>query len=205
MRKVFIPAGTVRDNAWRLAAKIAADNFYPDVIYIALRGGSNMGNPISEYFKQMRARNPALRRVLFAAVAARSYTGVGEREKVQVDGWTYDPKNLRADDKVLLIDDVFDRGLTVNHLVGEIMNKGVPRGDIKVVVHDYKYRTFLRRHLPIQPDYWCEKHVIRRKHEDPWLHYLSHELEGLTEAEIQEYVAPQDPALARVLLGLLMK
>ena len=39
---------------------------------------------------------------------------------------------------VLLIDDIFDTGRTINHLVDIIMNRGIDRENIKVVVHDYK-------------------------------------------------------------------
>lgn len=201
MEKTFIGPEEMRNAAFRLAAKIWAAKFYPNVIYIALRGGADLGNPISEFFKWVRQRHPELHRVLFAAVTARSYTGVRERGKVRIEGWTYDPQHLRAGDKVLLVDDIFDHGHTINHLVDVIMDKGIPRDDIKVAVHDYKIRTF-EAPLPVQPDYWCRKYEITNPEEDPWLHYLSHELEELTEAEMLEHLCPDDPELARMLLSV---
>lgn len=198
-KKLFIRPDEVRNHAFRLAARIFADRFYPNVIYIALRGGASMGNPVSEFFKWKRSNDPSLGRVFFAAVAARSYTGIGAREAVRVDGWTYAPEHLRAGDKVLLVDDVFDQGRTINHLVGLIMNQGIPREDIKVVVHDYKHRTF-EPELAVLPDYWWQMHEFDRPEDDPWIHYLSHELEGLTEEEMLAHLCPEDPALARLLL-----
>ncbi len=190
-RKIFVPANVLRDNAWRMAARIFQDGFYPDVIYIALRGGSSVGNPVSEFFKWVRAQRPELRRILFAAVAARSYTGLGQRDEVRVEGWTYDPAHLRAGDKVLLVDDIFDRGLTINHLVGKIMEHGIPRADIKVAVHDYKIRRF-QPPMDVTPDYWCVGHDLYDEDggDDPWIHYLSHELEGMTRAEMEEHLPP---------------
>lgn len=184
MAKEFLEQHKVRDNALKLAQKIHTDGFVPDVIYVSLRGGAYVGNVISEYFKLVkRGQRP----VFYAAVVARSYTDIHTRERVMVDGWTYSPEYLRSGDRVLLVDDIFDSGRTVNHLVEILLEKGIPRADIKVAVHDYKIRTFVDEHLPIQPDYWCRKHVVESPEEDTWIHYLSHELVGLTEAEVEEH------------------
>lgn len=195
--KEFIPYDTVRNNALALANTIYRDGFVPDVIYVSLRGGAYMGNVISEYFKFVRRGQ---RPVFYAAVVARSYADVREQERVMVDGWTYSPEYLRAGDRVLLVDDIFDTGRTVNHLVDLIMQKGLPRSDVRVAVHDYKIRAYVDEHLPIQPDYYCRKHSIPRPEEDRWIHYLSHELVGLSEAEIEAHYA--DPHAREVLRSL---
>ena len=184
MAKEFLLQQTVRDNALKLAHAIRADGFIPDVIYVSLRGGAYVGNVISEYFKLIRRGQ---RPVFYAAVVARSYTDIHTHERVMVDGWTYSPEFLRSGDRVLLIDDIFDSGRTINHLVEILLEKGIPRSDIKVAVHDYKIRTFIPERLPIQPDYWCRKHTVDTPEQDNWIHYLSHELVGLTAAEIREY------------------
>ena len=195
MRKEFLPYQTVRNNAIKLASRINREGFIPDVIYVSLRGGAYMGNVISEFFKLVRRdRRPAY----YAAVVARSYKGVGEQDHVRVDGWTYDPEYLRSDDKVLLVDDIYDSGRTVNHLVQLIMDKGIPRGDVRVAVHDYKLRRYQRQQLPVQPDYWCRFHDIATPEDDFWIHYLSHELVGLSEQEKKERYYEEDPDLAGV-------
>ena len=40
-----------------------------------------------------------------------------------VDGWTYSPEHLRHGDKILLVDDIFDTGKTINHLVELIQQR----------------------------------------------------------------------------------
>ncbi|MCX7788821.1 MAG: phosphoribosyltransferase family protein [Spirochaetes bacterium] len=195
MRKEFLPFNLVRNNALKLAAKIHHSGFVPDVIYVSLRGGAYVGNVISEYFKVVR-RNQ--RPVFYAAVVARSYVGINAQEKVMVDGWTYNPDYLRHGDKVLLVDDIFDSGNTINYLVQIIMDKGIPRKDIKVAVHDYKIRTFLQKAHPVQPDFYCRKLLVNSPEEDLWIHYLSHELLGLTDEEIQTYYTNEDPELEEV-------
>jgi hypoxanthine phosphoribosyltransferase len=196
MRKEFLSYDTVRNNALKLAHQINKDGFVPDVIYVSLRGGAYLGNVISEYFKIVRRNG---RPVYYAAVVARSYTGVRESGNIMVEGWTYAPEHLRVGDKVLLVDDIFDTGLTVNHLADIILSRGIPRNDFKVAVHDYKYFRDKPEQLPVQPDYWCRKHDLSIYDEDMWIHYMSHELVGLKAAELEKYYYSYDPQLRDVL------
>lgn len=194
MNKVFIDSISVRNNALKLAHKIHSDGFIPDVIYVSLRGGASMGNVISEYFKIINTGNNP---VFYAAVVARSYTDLYKQSKVQIDGWTYHPKFLRPGDKVLFVDDIFDSGHTINYLVNYIMEKGVARSSIRIAVHDYK-RSPDRDNQLIQPDYWCREISMDNDGTCPWIHYLGHELEGLTDQEIWNLYTKDDPELASV-------
>lgn len=199
MIKEFLPYETVRNDALKIAHKIFQDGFIPDVIYASLRGGAYMANVISEYFKILASKEK-FHPVLYAGVVARSYSDVANHTKVFIDGWTYPPENLRPGDKILLIDDIFDSGRTINCLVETLMNtRGIPREDIKVVVHDYKYFTYFKEQLPIQPDYYCRKFEIKTPEENRWIHYLSHELVGLSKEELQEYYYKDDEELIDVL------
>ena len=205
MIKEFLPYDKVRNNALKLAAQIYRDGFIPDVIYCSLRGGAYMANIISEYFKIL-SKAKHFHPVLYAGVVARSYSDVAKHTKVFIDGWTYPPENLRPGDKILLVDDIFDSGRTINCLVETLINsRGLPREDIKVVVHDYKYFTYQKEQLPIQPDYYCRKFEINSPDENRWIYYMSNELVGLTKDELNEYYYKDDPELKDVLdpfLGL---
>jgi len=196
MIKEFLPYETVRNNALKMAHRIYRDGFIPDVIYVSLRGGVYLGNVICEYFKIVQRR---ARPVYYAAVVARSYTGVAEAAEVKVEGWTYMPEHLRTGDKVLLVDDIFDSGKTINRLANIIMERGVPRNDLKVVVHDYKYFHDKAEQLPVQPDYWSRRHDLSLKDEDMWIHYSSHELIGLSRQELEDHYYAEDPELRDVL------
>ena len=186
MKKEFISAELIRNNAVKVAQRIHQDGFIPDVIYVSLRGGAALGNVISEYFKLVRREGG--RPVYYAAVVARSYTDNKERKQIMIDGWTYDPKYLRTGDKVLLADDIFDSGNTINYLVNTI-GKVIPLEDIRIVVHDYKIRLYERHNAHhIVPDYYCRKLVLKSPDDDCWIHYNSHELVGLTSEEISHDV-----------------
>ncbi len=198
--KDFIEHDVIRDSALKMAHKMyTEDHFIPDVIYASLRGGVYMANVMSEYFKMVTMKEHR-RPVLYAAVVARSRSSQipGEDTKVFVDGWTYSPDYLRSGDKVLLIDDIFDTGNTVNALARIIMDKGIPRDDLKIAVYDYIVPLYKKKTpLPIQPDYYCVKRIYNAKEDEVWIHYLCHEFIGLTYDEIEkEY---KDPEVKRIL------
>ena len=193
-RKEFLPYEEVRNNALLLASRIETEFGVPDVIYVSLRGGAAMGNVISEYFKL----RPAGKTVFYAAVVARSYTDIGVRENVVVDGWTWPPEKLSPTEKILLVDDIFDTGRTINHLVQLMRARGLPRKRIGVVVHDYKIRLYEKEKPAIKPDFFVRKHEIASPDEDFWIHYLSHELKSLSPEEIEHYYLAGCPQLKEV-------
>jgi hypoxanthine phosphoribosyltransferase len=203
MIKEFLPYDKVRNNALKLAHRIyTKDNFVPDVMYCSLRGGAYMANVISEYFKIVRkGAHP----VLYAALVARSYSGVKSHSKLMIDGWTYPPERLRPGDKVMLVDDIFDSGDTVNALANILLDRGIPRENLKIIVHDYKYFTYKEEQHPIQPDYYCRKFEINSPDEDRWIHYMSHELVGLSDDDLEKYYYKDDPELRDVLSTILGK
>lgn len=194
--KEFLDFDTVRNNALALAHKIYfEDNFVPDVIYASLRGGAYVANVISEYYKVALGGK---KNILFAAVVAKSYTDVSNQGAVRVDGWTYPPEYLRTDDKILIADDIYDSGLTLNSLVKIIMEKGIKRENIKIAVHDYKVFSY-KKALPVVPDYWCRKIPVKTPDDNRWINYNSHELVGLTKQEREEYFYKPYPELKNVL------
>ena len=200
MKKEFIPFDTVRNNAIKLAARIHREFGVPDIIYVSLRGGAAMGNVISEYF-QLRSPD---KKVLYAAVVAKSYNDIFVADpQVTVEGWTRSPDSLRSGDKILLVDDIFDTGRTVNHLVRLLVDHGMSRADIAVAVHDYKFRTYDHHLLAFHPDFYCRRHVIHRPEDDFWIHYLSHELKSLTREEVERYYLNGDGELHEALTFIL--
>ena len=93
------------------------------------------------------------------------------------------------------MDDIFDTGRTINHLVDIILEKGIPRKDIRIAVHDYKIRKYTGKALPLQPDYYCRKYVLEEERDEFWIHYCSHELVGLTPEERETMYYAEDNEL----------
>lgn len=198
MAKEFVKTDAIRDGALKLVHKMyKEDGFVPDIIYASLRGGAYMANVMSEYYKMVRLREEG-RPIFYAAVVARSYGYLRSQTKVIVDGWTYSPEYLRSGDKILIVDDIFDTGKTVNALAEVIMGKGIPREDLKVAVYDYKsFEHPDKTPLPVQPDYYCRKHVIKQPSDERWIHYNCHEFVGLSSEEVDSQFS--DPEVRAIL------
>ena len=201
--KYFLNYEVVRNNALKLADKIyKKDKFIPDIIYCSMRGGAYMANVISEYFKiACKDEKP----ILFAAVVCHSYTGVASSSsKIVIDGWTYPPEKLKKTDKILLVDDIYDSGRTLNFLVNLLTESGLDRNNIKAVVHDYKVFKY-KEPLENVPDYYCRKFEIEKPEDNFWIHYLSHELTGLSKEELEKYYYSGDSELKNILEPLFSK
>jgi len=188
MKRYYISYNEVRNNAIKISHVIASHGFIPDIIYVNLRGGAYTGNVISEYFKIVTACAPSP--VFYAAVVARSYQADKQMRDIIIDGWTYHPDRLNPRDKVMIVDDIYDSGRTMQHMVEIIRDRGIPRENIKVVVHDYKIREYGKK-LKVIPDYYCRKFSVNNPENDFWIHYLSHELENLSERDIIQHYPPQ--------------
>ena len=134
--KEFLNYNTVRDNGLILARKMYDEGYVPDVIYASMRGGAYLANVISEFFKIAYKDK---KKILYSTVVAHSYSGVHNNSEIVLDGWTLHPSKLPADALVLLVDDIFDSGATINYLVDELIKQGLKRENIKIAVHDYKY------------------------------------------------------------------
>lgn len=197
--KDFITYNTIRDNGLLLARKMYDEGYCPDVMYTLMRGGAYLGNIISEFFKLAHKNEKP---ILYSSVVAHSYSGIHENTEVILDGWTLDPGTLKKDACILIVDDIFDSGATINFLVKDLINKGIKRENIKTAVHDYKYFHYKKEQYEIQPDYWCRKHDIHSEDENLWIHYLSHELVGLSCEELEEYYYKRNPALRDVFKGI---
>ena len=143
------------------------------------------------------------KKILYSTVVAHSYSGVHDNADVILDGWTLQPSKLPADSSVLLVDDIFDSGATVNYLVDELIKQGLKRENIKIAVHDYKYFHDKKEQYEHHPDYWCRKHDIYTEKDNLWIHYMSHELVGLSTEELEENYYSKNPALRNVFKGIL--
>lgn len=192
MKKTFLTFNEMRNDALKLAHRIQKEGFVPDIIYCAMRGGAYLANVISEYFKLV---TPQEKPILFAAVVAHSYQHPQESGEVTIEGWTYPPDCIQPTDKILLVDDIFDSGKTLNRLVEVLQGKGIARQQIKIAVHDYKIYHYHQKQPAILPDFWCRKWEIHSPGQNPWIHYLSHELVGLTSEELEKHYFSEDEQL----------
>jgi hypothetical protein len=111
-------------------------------------------------------------------VRTSSYYGINKQaKKIRVHGLHYLIENANADDRLLIVDDVFDSGRSVDALIKAIRKQSrlnTP-AEIRVACPWYKPS---KNSVKFEPDYYLHESA-------DWL-VFPHELEGLEAAEIAE-------------------
>ena len=187
MEKVYITAEELLRDSFRLARKVYECDFKPNFIIGVWRGGAPVGIAIQEYLDFAGIKTDHI------AIRTSSYTDIGKQEKtVRVHGLDYIIDNINSDDRVLLVDDVFDSGRSIQAILQRLQKKtrrNMPE-EIKIACPWYKPA---RNITDITPDYYVNE-------TDAWL-VFPHELHGLTIDEIRE----GKPGIADTLPEELMK
>lgn len=172
MQKNFITSQALLQDSFRLAAQVYNDGFRPDFIVGIWRGGAPIGIAVQEFFEFQDTPTDHI------AVRTSSYYGINKQSKeIRVHGLHYLVENANAGDKLLIVDDVFDSGRSVEALIKQVkklMRLNMPT-DIRIACPWYKPAN---NKTDIEPDYFVNK-------SDEWL-VFPHEIAGLSEAEIRE-------------------
>ena len=109
MKKIFISAEELLRDSFKLANLVHQSDFDPDFIIGVWRGGAPVGIAIQEYLDYMGLSTDHI------AIRTSSYTGINQQDKtVKVHGLDYIVENISADDNLLLVDDVFDSGRSID-------------------------------------------------------------------------------------------
>ena len=172
MDKVFITAQQLLEDSFRLAHLIYEDGFHPQFIIGIWRGGTPVGIAVQEYFEFRRLETDHI------SVRTSSYYGINKQaKKIRVHGLHYLIENANADDRLLIVDDVFDSGRSVDALIKAIRKQSrlnTP-AEIRVACPWYKPS---KNSVKFEPDYYLHESA-------KWL-VFPHELAGLESAEIAE-------------------
>lgn len=171
MKKLYISADELLIDSFRLADLVHKSGFKPDFIVGIWRGGAPVGIAVQEYLDYVGIETDHI------AIRTSSYYGIDKQDKqVRVHGLNYIIDNVNAEDKLLLVDDVFDSGRSIIAVLDELKSKtraNLP-ATIKVATPWYKPD---RNSTDIEPDFFIHK-------TDQWL-VFPHELSGLTMEEIK--------------------
>ncbi|WP_163934295.1 phosphoribosyltransferase [Paraferrimonas sp. SM1919] len=172
MEKHFISAQELLDISFQLGKKIYESGYRPDYIVGVWRGGAPVGIAVQEVFDFLGHETNHI------AIRTSSYVGIGERGKqVKVHGLRYIEKQVNSEDSVLIIDDVYDSGLSVEQVIKDLhasCRKNTP--EIKIATPYFKPKN---NQTGREPDFYIDK-------SDRWL-VFPHELTGLSAQEIAEH------------------
>ena len=121
MDKIFVTASGLLQDSFRLAAKIYRSGFRPDFIVGIWRGGTPVGIAIQEYFEFRGLKTDHI------AVRTSHYTGIDQRsEAIRVHGLHYLIEEANASHSLLIVDDVFDSGRSLEALLQRAVEEDAP-------------------------------------------------------------------------------
>ncbi len=171
--KTWITADQLLEDSFRLANQIINAGFRPTHIVGIWRGGAPVGIAVQELlaYHGIDADHIAIRTA--------SYTGIDQQAKeVRVFALGYLVDRLDPDDRLLVIDDVFDSGRSIEAFLRELAARcrhNMPR-EVKVATAYFKPSRNLTR---LKPDFFVHQ-------TEEWL-VFPHEICGLTPQEIREH------------------
>ena len=171
--KVFIEADELLLDSYRLAAQVVQANFKPSFMIAIWRGGAPIGIAVQEFLQYRGIESDHI------AIRTSSYHGIDDQaSQVQVHGLNYLAKNVIHEDRLLIVDDVWDTGLTIEAVIKELSRRArlnTPK-EIRIAVPYFKPE---RNKTNLTPDFYV--HEV-----DSWLKF-PHSLEGLTIEEVQSH------------------
>ncbi len=182
MDKRILTARELLEDSFRLGVRILESGFEPTLIIAIWRGGTPVGMAVQEILSYCGVDSDHI------AIRTSSYTGIEQRGTVAVHGLNYIIDKVCFDDRLLIVDDVFDTGNTIAAVVRELKRRarGNTPVDIRIAVPWYKPS---RNETDLVPDYY-----IRETAE--WL-VFPHELDSLTDEELETH----RPALHAIVHG----
>ena len=171
MEKLFIKSSELLEDSFSLAWNVYESGYRPNYIIGVWRGGAPVGIAVQEFLDVLDVPSDHI------AIRTSYYSGINEtKDEVSVYGLNYVIRKLESEDSLLIVDDVYDTGLSVEQIVTDLKKackKNTP--EIRVATPFYKPN---KNKSGKAPDYFLHE-------TDKWL-VFPHELEGLTIDEIKE-------------------
>jgi len=170
---LYVGAQELLEDAFELGARVLESGFRPSFIVAVWRGGAPIGIAVQELLDYFGVPSDHI------AIRTSSYSGIdGQAPEVRVHGLNYVVKNVEHDDRLLIVDDVFDTGRTIEQVIGTLREKARRNAphEIRVAVPYYKPA---RNRTERVPDYYLHE-------TGEWIKF-PHSLEGLAPEEIARH------------------
>jgi hypoxanthine phosphoribosyltransferase len=170
MQKTVLTAHELLADSFRLGINILESGFDPTLIIAIWRGGTPVGMAVQEILAYCGVDADHI------AIRTSSYSGVDQRGSVAVHGLDYIIQKVCHDDRVLIVDDVFDTGNTFAAVVKELTRRarGNTPQDLRIAAPWYKPT---RNETDMVPDYYLHETA-------EWL-VFPHELDALSQDEMK--------------------
>ena len=168
--KTYISAQSLLEDSFRLGVQILDSGFRPDFIAGVWRGGTPVGIAVQELLDYFGVKTDHI------AIRTSFYEDIGRTgSRIRVHGMQYIIDNVNADQPLLIVDDVFDTGLSIDAVISHLRLEARRNAPLDTRVATVYYKPGNNR-TGREPDYFV--HQTER-----WL-VFPHELRGLTREEI---------------------
>ncbi len=168
--KQYIGAEQLLDDSFRLGLQILESGFRPHFIVGVWRGGAPVGVAVQELLDFFGIQTDHI------SIRTSFYKGIDERDsQIRVHGLQYVIDNVDADEGLLIVDDVYDTGLSIQAVIEDLQaraRRNTPR-EIRIATAYFKPSNNQTDRVP---DYFIHE-------TEAWL-VFPHELNGLTREEI---------------------
>jgi hypoxanthine phosphoribosyltransferase len=180
----FISAEQLLQASVTLALQVVDSGFRPQVLLALWRGGTPVGAAMHEVFVFLG------RPCRHAVISSQSYTAPGQQDEVELAGLERLSGLLQDQQRILLVDDVFDSGCTMQAVVNAVLdNSGPVAPTIRIATPWYKPAS---NRTALAPDYHLQV-------TEDWL-VFPHELSGLADRDLA-----QKPGFGELLPQLLAR
>jgi len=133
--KTYLDAQTLLEDSFKLAAMVYRSGFRPSFIVAVWRGGAPMGIAMQELLAYRGVHSDHI------TVRTSSYHDIDQQNStVQVFSLNYLVKKLSQEDRLLIVDDVYDTGRSIEAIINTLSVKtrrNMP-ADIRIAVPYYK-------------------------------------------------------------------
>lgn len=174
MEKLYIKESDLIEDSFRLGVKVFESGFKPDFIVGIWRGGSTVGIYVQECLQYLGVKTDHIA-IRTSYQGLPSYQAMIDEQTIKVHGLKYLLENLNRDDKLLIVDDVFSSGKSIEAVITQLSKRAkrnLPK-DIRIAAPWYKPSQ--NRSIR-QPDYFVNT-------SDKWL-VQPYEMVGLSTEEI---------------------
>lgn len=189
VKKTFVEEETLLNDAFCMAVSVYESGFAPTFIVGIWRGGSSVGIYVQECLQFLGVESDHISiRTSYAGLPGYQKS-VDDPSSIRVHGLQYLLENLNTDDRLLLVDDVFNSGHSIEAVITELQQRlrlNMPT-EIRVATPYFKPE---RNKTGRSPDYYV--HEV-----DEWL-VLPYEMQGLSRDEIIN----NKPSMAHILQEL---
>lgn len=179
IEKQYLTAASLLHDSYALAEKLVP--FAPNFLVALWRGGTPVGMAVQEYLEYRGIHSDHI------AIRTSAYAGIDKMHaEIRIHGLEYIVDRLEPEHRLVIVDDVFDSGLTIQAVLKRIRHRCQtnmpPAANVRIATVYYKP---LRNRTRLVPHDFIHE-------TDKWL-VFPHELTGIP---IEELIANKEPEIA---------